>query len=376
MRLYLHIGIFLLVSLIAVSYSFSQKKKSDKKHCIQLVTVVMTLFSGLRSWRMGDVYHYCHAFIQCNSESWRLDFESRDSIGTQIIYRLFGQMGMGFEICLFVIAAFSAISLGYFVFRYSSSPYLSYLLYIGLGYYIFTMSALKQTIAMAFIMWAMSAIIESRKDKFLLFVILAALFHLPASIFLVAYFAAHKKTDKYYFIGLLVLTVSIMLLRDQIVSVASNLYYEDEVKYNAAGYVGGKFIAMLAMLIISSVIHPLWDSNGIYRYLFNIMVIATMLQAFSVYDNVFTRLADYYFQFSVVFVPLVLDSKLQSDYGGRLECDGQRLPRKMRVVAYLLISIAITMFYIQTLESNVSLLSEFRFFWEVKGPSSLELMGR
>ena len=167
-----------------------------------------------------------------------------------------------------------------------------------------------------------------------------------------------------------------MLLRDQIVSVASKLYYEDEVKYNAAGYVGGKFIAMLAMLIISAVIHPLWDSNRIYRYLFNIMVIATMLQAFSVYDNVFTRLADYYFQFSVVFVPLVLDSKLQSDYGGRLECDGQRLPRKMRVVAYLLISIAITMFYIQTLESNVSLLSEFRFFWEVKGPSSLELMGR
>ena len=132
MRLYLHIGIFLLVSLIAVSYSFSQKKTSDKKHCIQLVTVVMTLFSGLRSWRMGDVYHYCYAFIQCNSESWRLDFESRDSIGTQIIYRLFGQMGMGFEICLFAIAAFSAISLGCFVFRYSSSPYLSYLLYIGL----------------------------------------------------------------------------------------------------------------------------------------------------------------------------------------------------------------------------------------------------
>ena len=39
------------------------------------------------------------------------------------------------------------------------------------------------------------------------------------------------------------------------------------------------------------------------------VAVATVIQLFSVYNNVFERLADYYFQFSIIFVPFILDQR-------------------------------------------------------------------
>lgn len=363
MRLSLHIWVLVIVCLIALGYAVSRKNKVSKKRCVFLITVVLTLFSGLRSWKMGDVYHYYYAFLQCNSESWHLDFTSHDSVGTQILYRIIGQLHLDFGVCLFLIAAFSAISLGVFVYRYSTSPYLSYLIYIGLGSYIFTLSGLKQTIAMAFVMWAMMAVIESKPKRFLVFTALGALFHLPACIFLVAYFAAHKKIDGLYFAGLVAIAVLVMVFRDQIVEKMAALYYEDELKFNASEGIGGKFIILLAILVFSIVIHPLTDNNKTYRYLFNIMVLAAILQSFSAYDNVFTRLADYYFQFFSFFVPLVLNSRTEYVSDGT-QCCGYRIPRTLRMMGVAAITVLAAIIYVQTLNASTDLLSEFSFLWE------------
>lgn len=365
MRLSLHLWLLAVVSLVAMTYSISHRQGISKKKCIQLITIILTLFSGLRSWRMGDVYHYCYAFQHCNSEAWHLDLSSHDSIGTQIFYRMIGQMNLGFEVCLFLIAAFSAISLGVFIYRYSSSPFLSYLIYIGLGSYMFTLSALKQTIAMSFIMWAMMSIIDSKPKRFLFFTLLAALFHTPALVFLPAYYIARKKIDATYFVGLIVITLCIVIFRDQIVAEMSALYYEDEFNFDAASGVGGKFIILLAILLFSIIVHPVRSSYKVYQHLFNMMVIAAILQSFSVYDNVFTRLADYYFQFFPAFVPLMLDRHLERDENGQKHYIGCRLSPRLRTAATLSISVLSVLIYIDTLNASTALLSDFRFIWEV-----------
>ena len=366
MRLSLHIGLLAAVSVVTVGYAFSKKSRINKKHCIQLVTIILTLFSGLRSWKMGDVYHYCYAFQHCNDAAWKLDFTSRDTIGLQLLFRLVGQLHLEFGACLFLIAAFTAIVLGIFVFRYSTSPYLSYLIYICLGNYIFTMSALKQTISMGFIMLAMIAVIESKPRRFVLLVVFAALFHTPALIFLPAYIIARKKIDAIYFLGLVAIAAAILLFRNQIVNFAAGLYYEGELKYDAAERVGGKFLVMLGILAAAMIIHPLKKSSLVYRNLFNVTVLAAILQSFSVYDNVFTRLADYYFQFFPVFVPLVLDDRTVRDQGNEsaLPIIGYGLPYKLCAAAVVVITIGSVLFYVSTLNGCEALLREFHFFWE------------
>lgn len=366
MRLSLHIWLLALVSAVTVCYALSPKTIVDKRRCAWLVTIILTLFSGLRSWRMGDVYHYCYTFQNCNSEAWKLDFTSRDTIGLQLLFRLIGQLNMSFGVCLFIIAAFVAIVLGVFIIRYSTSPYLSYLLYICLGNYIFTLSVLKQTIAMGFVMLAMIAVIESKPWRFLLFVGIAVLFHLPALVFLPAYVIARKKIDVMYFLCLITITAVIMLFRNQIVGFVVELYYENELKFTVAEQLGGKFLVMLGILVVASFIHPQKKSSQVYRYLFNTMVLAAILQSFSVYDNVFTRLSDYYFQFFIVFIPLVLNDRTirfcKTDNDFRVISYG--LSYQLRMVAVVIITIGSILYYINILNGSEALLSEFHFFWE------------
>lgn len=366
MRLSLHIWLLAVVSAATMCYALSPKTTVDKKRCVWFVTIILTLFSGLRSWRMGDVYHYCYAFQNCNSDSWKLDITGHDTVGLQLLFRLIGQLQLSFEVCLFIIAAFAAITLGVFVNRYSTSPYLSYLIYICLGNYIFTLSALKQAIAMGFVTLAMIAVIESKPWRFLLLVGFAALFHTPALIFLPAYIIVRKKIDATYFFCLITIAVATMLFRDQIVDFVSGLYYESESTYDAIEQVGGKFLVMLGILAVAVFIHPQKKSSQVYRYLFNTMVLAAILQSFSVYDNVFTRLSDYYFQFFVVFVPLVLRDQTvrfcQTDNDFHIINYG--LSYRLRMIAMVVITAGSIYFYINTLNASEALLREFHFFWE------------
>lgn len=376
MHLSTHIWLLAAVAAVTVVYSLSGRTKVNKKRCVMWATVILTLFSGLRSWQIGDVYHYCYVFLQCNTPGWKLDIHSSDTIGFQLLCRAVGRLNLGFEVCLFLIAAFAAITLGVMVFKYSPSPYLSYLLYICMGNYIFTFYALKQTIAMGFIVLAMMAVIEAKPVRFLVFVGLATLFHTPACIFLIAYVVARKRFDFSYFVILAVIAACVMIFRDQIVRFATELYYEGELQFSADEGVGGKFIMMLAILVISVFVRPLNNREIKYRYMFNIMICAVIIQSFSIYDNIFTRLADYYFQFFVIFVPIVFNEhrEVQPAEDGAVRNSGYRLPHNMHMLALAGITAFSVVFYLNNLNNSAALLDSFHFFWEVDVPYSLDLL--
>lgn len=374
MPLSIHKWLLVSVLIPTALYMLSRRKKIQKKRCIQFVTIILTMFSGLRSWKMGDVYHYCYAFLECNTDSFKLNFQSHDSVGIQLLFRVVGQLHLGFEVCLFLIAAFSAVTLGILIYKYSTSPYLSYLLYICLGNYIFTFSVLKQTIAMGFVTLAMIAIIQKKPIRFLVFTGIAALFHTPASIFFIAYIVAHKKRDAWYFVLLIVVAICIVSFRSEIVSFVSDLYYESETKYGATEAIGGKFIAILLIMTGATVLHPVNNKDVVYGCFFNMTVLALLIQSFSVYDNVFTRLADYYFQFFIIYIPLVLDSK--TDEFGAVESpeSSKRLPYTWRTLATFVITVLGVIFYSHTLEASWSLLSGFRFVWSSDTSYTLNLL--
>lgn len=377
MSLSIHMWLLIVVMAITLFYARMHKNKVGKKRCIACITVLLTCFGGLRSWQMGDVYHYCYAYLACNQAGWTLDWKSHDSIGTQLFYRVAGQMGISFEVCLFLIAAFCAITLGVLVYRYSSSPYMSYLLYICLGLYLFTLSGLKQSIAMGFVMIAMMAILERKPLKFFAFVLIAALFHTPALIFAVAYPFANKRIDLYYFLLLAIVIAAIVVFRDKIVAFASDLYYDDEVEFASEGKLGGKTIMMLLILAAAMYIRPLRNYDRVYCKLFNLMVIAAIIQSFSVYDNVFTRLADYYYQFFILFVPLVLEpGTVQAHKYPDHRREIRYLNPKLYPIMILGITVFSVLFYKNTLQSSQALLSEFHFFWQVDAPNSLDLLKR
>lgn len=369
---------WLLFIIMGITFFFAKilKGNANKKLCVQVVTVILTCFSGFRSWQMGDLYHYCYAYLECNSPTWKLDLVNNgDTIGLQLFFHGAGSLGISFEVCLFIIAAFVAITLGVLVYKYSPSPYWSYIIYISMGFYISSFNILKQIIAMGFIILAMIAIIERRPVRYLLFVALATFFHFPAVIFIVAYPFAHKKVDAMYFVMIVAMFAAVFLFREQIVHQATQIYYVDDMSFKATETVGFKVIMMVVILLFAHFIRPLRSYDKIYNQVFNILILAILVQTFSVYDNVFSRLADYFYQFVVIFIPLMLQP---GDEQAMMYPNHAKKIRYFTDKSYTFIYICVTAFavwyYFRYLNASAELLSGFHFFWQVDSPSSLDLL--
>lgn len=359
-----------LLLLIAVlgfglAYAISDHSEYNKKRSVRAITVILTLFSGLRTWWFGDLIKYYTLYRSCNGEGWvQAVFGKFNNIGIRLFFRISGFFLISYDVCIFLIAAFVAVTLGILVYRYSPSPYWSYLIYISLGFYIFTYSGLKQAIAMGFCCIAFFFIVDRRPWMFTLFVVIAGLFHFPALVFLLAYPIAHKRIDRYYFwivVGGLLL---VFLLRDPIVRAMSKLYYDDEDAGTAKELIGGRFLMMIAIILVSLMIRQLNNYDREYRYVFNLMIAAAALQSFSVYDNNFTRLADYYYQFSVLFIPMMLEPDVKRrrsahQFGGFWSFDSP---------TYGLLCVFITGFALWFYWGQIqpgTIIDGFKFFWEI-----------
>lgn len=175
--------------------------------------------------------------------------------------------------------------------------------YMSMGFYSFQFSGLKQAIAMGMLALAMIDLIENNRRSFYVWALVAVLFHYPALVFLPAYELTHQRISNGYKVISCILVVIIFVFRDQIVTFLGE-GYETTIETSRVG-VGGKVLLMIAMLIYSYIFYKPNERNEISVYLFRILVIATVLQNFASFGNVFERWADYYFVYICLYFPRI-----------------------------------------------------------------------
>ena len=354
----------LFIALLYPLYPTLKRKRS----VIRIITVILAFFSGLRSWWLGDLIKYYTLYLRCNGTNWQeVITEKWSNIGIRVLFRLAGAVGVSYDFCIFLIAAFVAISLGVIIYRYSTSPFISYLMYIGMGFYVFTFSALKQAIAMGFLCYAMIGLLEGRWKKFLIWTLIGGFFHAPAFIFLLAYPFANKKIDRWYLLFVAAGLVFVLAFRNQLVSFLSTLYGDDsDTLGSASKLVGGRFLMMLLILAVGYYLRPVRRKDATYAKVYNIMVLAAFFQTFSVYDNVFTRLTDYFYQFIVVFLPMVLrPCGGLADETAQGESPGYFRLRDVYTVAVVAITAYAVYYYIGFIDGSYAFLKDYYFIWQL-----------
>ena len=244
-------------------------------------------------------------------------------------------------------------------------------MYIGMGFYIFTYSGLKQSIAMGFICLAMIAILDEKPLQFYFWVAFGTLFHSPAAIFLPAYIITKKEFDAVYIWMLVISLILFFVFRTKIVSVLTDAYYDSEAIIGSSKIIGGRAIMILFIIALGCWLRPVTAIDTVYKKLFSIMLISFMLQCFSIFGNVFTRLTDYYFQFVTLYIPYILERAdhqvlMNPARRNRIHMNYQQL--------YMYISFGITVFtvlyYTDYCHNAQWFLKSFKFFWQIN-PYSL-----
>lgn len=344
-----------------------------KKYYIWVMAIIHTFVCGFRyMYLTGDLRNYAADYYNYRSLGWfnsEVFQEGRNTGFAWLMKFISGMTNGNFQILLLVIAIIIEVALAILIYRYSPKPWMSYLVWNCMGFYIFGFSAIKQALAMAFLMIAMVYIFEERPKAFVITVLIAGTIHTPALIFLPAYWICKFRLNTKVILSYLVFAGIVFSFRTSIVEIMTDLYYDETSFVMNTDVLGGGFFVIVLILICGVMLKGLTNSN--FRRVYNLIIVAAIFQMFAGFDNVFTRLANYYLQFAVLLIPMIFSSSedFEERDEGSIEAIVQFDPKSIALIILVLMIILIWWYQRTTLgvdiSSEVDNYLNFRFMWDV-----------
>ncbi|WP_053373003.1 EpsG family protein [Paenibacillus sp. FJAT-27812] len=194
-----------------------------------------------------------------------------------------------------------------FIKKYAIMPFLSIYLFISLGFYNFTFSGIRQAIAISVILFSYKYIINRKIVKFSICVIIAALFHKSAIIFLPAYFLYFFTITPIIAILYFVILIVLFIFRIEIFHLITPLVgYEESIETTNA-------YTLLIILLLTFTIglffyNKVIRKNENNKVIFNLIAIASLLMISTTISSVGLRAANYYYIFIILFIPNIISS--------------------------------------------------------------------
>lgn len=345
-----------------------------RKYYVILMNLVHIFFCAFRyQFLTGDLIKYNTTFRHMHAASSYFDPEViNEGVNTLFfwIMKFIAELTNGdYQMFLIVLAVFCCTVAAILIYRYSPKPWYSYLVWNCMAFYLqYDFLAIKQGLAMGVLMISLMFIFEKKPIAFLITTLIAGAIHMPALCFLPAYFIANRKVNFYLIVAYCIAAAIIFASRAQIVELVAEVYYEDNDFTLRQESLGGRTIVIILMLVAGALLKGFRDVR--FTQMFNITVVAAIFQMFSGFDNIFTRLADYYLQFTILYIPLIFydvpDRKLYPQ-GARPVLAFNRRSMDFFVVCLVLVLIwwYDTTCLGHTISNQTDNYLNYRFMWEV-----------
>lgn len=288
--------------------------------------VVLFFYGALRSSSVGiDVAGYVNSYLSIQYMSFREIFTSATMVSRDPVFffflKLLTYINKDQQFMLIVISAIVAICVSTFIYKNSVNAIVSFMMFIGLRYYSFTLTGLKQAIAWAIIMLSCDYLKEKKLLKFVLIICVASLFHRAALLFILAYpLAKIKRIDIMSFFALFMLLVNYITNSAIIKLIVKIPIFEQYIDYAA----GESTTSGLTLLLIYTCIllfvfilrkQIIKKNNDVY-WMYNLTLVGILITFLTFnYANIFR--IGYYFIFPIIILfPLAIkslpDKKLQT----------------------------------------------------------------
>jgi len=204
-------GIYILILLLLCFLSVFDffffnffENSVGKKFLFIFISVFFIFFAGLRTLSPDiDAYEAMFKEVESgNLDSWMIQFTEP---GYVFLLRLLSISS--FQISLLVIAAIGVLFKINFFLKYSPFVFLSLIIYFSTDFMMKEMGQIRHGIGMGIIFYAYDCLINEKKKKFLLVVVLATLFHFSAICVLPLYFIYNLKKTIFFYFGAIFLMI-------------------------------------------------------------------------------------------------------------------------------------------------------------------------
>ncbi len=326
------------------------KKNRTKKDFIFFAFVLVVLM-GFRGKTVGiDTTAYFEMFQRNNSlGSFGINSTSyKDEVGFQLLMIFLNKIAAGFQVLTIIEALIYVIPVMAFIHRYSKNPYYSVFLFLAFDYYLFGMTAMRQTIAMGIVMIAVMKALEERMGSFVLLVLFASLFHITALVALPIYFLKKKSINNVNIFAAITISLIVYIFKNQIQNVVRSYARIDYGNMTTGG--NGMYLFLVSIVIIDLIINRDKDETidgayGLVRYmLISTVIIYPVLQ----FNPSAFRLHFYYSIVMIVYIPNTLQLIQNENM------------RHLASIGYTLVSL----YYMSSYTFNQLGAVPYKFFWQ------------
>ena len=256
--------------------------------------------------------------------------------------------GANYQIWLAILAGIFCYSVSKLVSKYSVEPYISFIALISLGYFYFSLTGLRQAMALSMIILSYRYLRERELVPFIMMILIGTLFHASAIIFLIAYPSANIKVGLKQGVGIIIALILAYLFKNEVLIIISYLNmgyrYENYLNHGASLTISGFIIQFAIYIFCLYFKKDILKSDIKNLSLYNLLFFGLVFQAFSAVIAEFFRVSMYFSIFSIVLIPKAILSVKD---------------KNMKMIIYLSVLLALVAYIFWTGSFN-----GFKFYWQ------------
>ena len=303
----IYIFIYLEILILAIFI------KNKKTYC-SVIGISMFLVSGFRGRSVGtDTFAYLDKFQEAEIQSFTELFLLTKDPGFYIFLKILSWVSESPQFFLIIIAAIFCYSITKFIYKFSRIPEISFLLILALNFFNFSMTGIRQTIALSILLFSYEYLFKNKTVKFILTVLFASVFHQTAVIFLIPLITKYNifklNRNKIILITSFLLFIiykyGYIIINEVLLSDALLLRAEYEATNTSSGLLT---LTILSAVLILSLFNLKNLSKSYHlKYMLLFSILSILFQAFVAFLPEFFRLSMYFNIFLILFIPLIID---------------------------------------------------------------------
>ncbi len=308
-------SLFMISTIIFAGITYKSRSKNGlvnstsgtRNFCI-LMGLLLFMIAAMRSKAVGlDVGQYTRLFIQCSDMSLRNVLENFDEPALYLLMKLLSYITDNPQWLLAIVGAVYAASISDFIFQNSDDPAASFIMLIPFQFYAFSLSGLRQAVALSIILFGFRYVKKRNPLKFLLCVTTAFFFHRSAllAIPIYALYGIQMTPIKRW---IFILSIPIIyLFRITIINLGINLLYKEYSVYSSTAGSSTTLILYFAIWLLYLILIGSKQKGEKYE-IEAIYLVGVVVQILVPYQPNLFRIAMYYQLFGILLLPKILQS--------------------------------------------------------------------
>ncbi len=313
----IYIVIFLFLFLLSFIEFFERKRiKKYNGIIISGIAVLLILFGGLRATGFDyGMYEDIYKSITLSNRD-----DSLVEYGFALLLTISKFFHLTFNAFLFILTAFCVIVKFPVIRKYSPYPILSLLLYFPISFLMSDMGQIRNSIALALVLWGYSDLFSNHERKFVVKVFIACIFHNSAIVILPIYWIIKSinKISPWIIYSSIVLIIPLLFvdIRDlfmlltflpQVLIYKIVFYTESEVYGQSVG-LGLSFILRILVLIGLFVFKKRGQERySYYDLLLNLYLAGVIIYIlFSSVEQFAVRFTNYFKMLEYIILPMFI----------------------------------------------------------------------